>query len=324
MSFSRSRRGPKTWRFRIAAVLTGAVCAHVPFMAHSQHPWSLGCGLEAGPERAVAAVLDGETVRLDDGKEVRLVAMLAPRASDVRATRGQWPPEETTRAALAELLLGRTVALAFAGRREDRFSYVLAHIFVHDGAGGLVWVQGRLVEQGLARASASPGNDACIAHLVDRERTARAESRGLWANSAYTVRPADRPTELARYQGRWELVRGTVEAVSGTQSLVFVDLVSGEDPTRSSAHGERPRRVRLTWRRSIEKFIGLAAPARTLRGRDVLVRGWVELRGGSPEIEILAAGQIEVLPQHRQVSKNHSTPEAKEKRPEEEPPGVEE
>jgi micrococcal nuclease len=280
----------------------------------------LACGLEAGPERAVAAVLDGETIKLDDGKLVRLVGALAPRASDVRAAPGLWPSEAATHAALSDLVLGRTVALAFAGRREDRFGHVLAHLFVED-ADSRVWVQGRLVERGLARAAASPGNDACIAHLVERETAARAGNRGLWANSAYAVRPADRPTELTLYQGRWELVRGTVEAVSGTQSLVFVDLVSGEEPARTDTQRERPRRVRLTWRRGIERSLALAAPARALPGRDVLVRGWIAVRSGAPEIEILAAGQIDILERTETTPKKPSSSDSHEKTPGGEPAG---
>ncbi len=303
-------------RWRRAASPVVVLVASVLFAAnaHSQEPSSLGCGLEAGPERAVAAVLDGETVRLDDGKEVRLIGALAPRASDVGAALARWPSQAATHAALSDLVLGRTVALAFAGRREDRFGLVLAHLFVEDG-GSRIWVQGRLVERGLARAAPSPGNDACIGHLVERENAARADNRGLWGNSAYAVRPADRPTELARYQGRWELVRGTVEAVSGTQSLVFVDLVSGEGAARTDTQRERPRRVRLTWRRAIERSLALAAPARTLLGRDVLVRGWVGVRGGAPEIEILAAGQIEILQRAAPNSKTPSSNDGHEKTP---------
>lgn len=316
----RRRKRARVWCSAIAVVLTG----HVAILsdARAQDPVSLNCGLEAGPDRAVAAVLDGETVKLDDGKEVRLVGALSPRAGDVGAIRGTWPPEEATRGALAELLVGRTVALAFAGRREDRYGRVLAHLFLHDGE-NKIWVQARLVDLGLARASSSPGNEACIGRLVERENAARSAGRGLWANGAYAVRPADRPTELGRYQGRWELVRGTVEAVSGTQALVFVDLVSNEGAAFNEAHPPRPRRTRITWRRSIERSLALSGPARTLVGRDVLVRGWVELRSGAPEIEILASGQIEVAaPLDRRTLKPEPANAENEKRPAEEPPGV--
>ena len=313
------RQRARVWCCVIAVAASG--CVGISSGARAQDPASLNCGLEAGPDRAVAAVLDGETVKLDDGKDVRLVGALAPRAGDVGAVRGGWPPEEATRTALAEMLVGRTVALAFAGRREDRFGRVLAHLFLQDGA-DKAWVQGRLVELGLARASATPGNEACIGHLIERENAARRAGRGLWANGAYAVRPADRPTELGRFQGRWELVRGTVDAVSGTQALVFVDLVSNERSAFNDADQPRPRRTRITWRRSIERSLALAGSARTLAGRDVLVRGWVELRSGAPEIEVLTLGQIEVAPRPDRRTNTGPAPAENEKRPADEPPGV--
>src|SRR5581483_9604137 len=38
-------------------------------------------GLEEGPTRSVARIIDGETVALDDGSELRLIGALAPRAA---------------------------------------------------------------------------------------------------------------------------------------------------------------------------------------------------------------------------------------------------
>ena len=63
----------------IAAAATAVLLCTEAGSVRAQTPASLGCGLEAGPERSVAAVLDGETVRLDDGKVVRLIGALAPR-----------------------------------------------------------------------------------------------------------------------------------------------------------------------------------------------------------------------------------------------------
>ena len=257
--------------------------------SRGQAPADLGCGLEPGPERAVAAVVDGETVRLDDGKEVRLAGALSPRARDVGARGGAWPPEAATLAALVGLIEGRTVALAFAGRREDRHGRVLAQLFIWQ-QGAAVWVQGWLVQNGLARAYGMPGNDACMTPLLEREGQARAASLGLWAHAAYQVRPADRPAELAHYQGTYQLVSGRIERSAGSATLVRLDLASPTKPRLSLQEVERRRNVRIIWRRNV---LALGDRAAELKGRDVLVRGWIDVRGGAPEIEILAAGQLE-------------------------------
>ena len=68
------------------------------------------------------------------------------------------------------------------------------------------WVQGHLLEQGLARAYAQAGNRACAAEALEAERVAREARRGLWAEAAYQVRPADSPSRavaLSRARFRW-------------------------------------------------------------------------------------------------------------------------
>src|SRR5690348_13278926 len=75
------------------------------------------CTLEPGPVRTVTRVVDGETIVLDDGKAVRLIGALAPRARDADAAPGAWPPEADAIKALSDLTLGKRVKLAFSGRK---------------------------------------------------------------------------------------------------------------------------------------------------------------------------------------------------------------
>jgi endonuclease YncB( thermonuclease family) len=288
---------------RLALVIVGLVApglaATAAGDAMAQAAVTLGCGLEPGPTRAVAQVIDGETIRLDDGKLVRLVGALAPRREDaiVPAAGGtppsEWPPETAARAALAGLVEGRSAALAFAGGRSDRHDRVLAHVFLAapQGSGSEdVWVQGWLVEQGHARAYALPGSDACLAALVARERGARRAGRGLWGHAAYQVRPADRPSELQRYANTFQLVRGRVERASGTRSLAILELTSGERPA-SAMHGGQQGAFRVTWPRRRARDRGFER-AEALIGANILVRGWIEARRG-PGIEVVAGADIE-------------------------------
>ena len=62
--------------------------------ADSPESAAVACaGLTPGPARTVVRIIDGETVGLDDGSEVRLIGALAPRALDVGAAPGAWPWE---------------------------------------------------------------------------------------------------------------------------------------------------------------------------------------------------------------------------------------
>jgi endonuclease YncB( thermonuclease family) len=263
------------------------VIAHLSSGALAQSPQSLGCGLEAGPSRAIAAVIDGDTLRLDDGKLVRLLGILAPKDSDSGTTSLAWPPAAAATKYLDGTARAKTAALAFTGPREDRHGRVLAHVFLVDGD-KVLWLQRMLVEEGHARIAPQPG-DSCARHLHAVETAAREASRGLWQNAAYQVRPADRPTELARYMGTFQLVAGRIARVVHGRGAVTLDLESSErGNATSSSEGGPAFRILVSRRQT-----AAAADIRQWRaGDDVRVRGWITGRS-LPQIEIMSTGALE-------------------------------
>jgi micrococcal nuclease len=237
------------------------------------------CTLPAGPVRAVTRVLDGDTLQLDDGSELRLIGALAPHAHDTGAEPGAWPPAEAAERTLADLVLGKSVALAFGGLRTDRYGRWLAHAIVEPD-GRKEWVQGHMLARGMARAYALPDNAACTSDLLDLERPAREENLGLWANAAYQVRSAQSPRELLAYRHTFQLVRGRIATVSQARGATYLNFA---DDRRGFA---------VAMKRAGDALPGV--PPDTLQGRTALVRGWIDRRNG-PVIEIDAAGLIELM-----------------------------
>ena len=127
---------------------------------------------------------------LDDGTELRLIGALAPRAIDAGADPGMWPLEIAAQEELRALILGKSIELAFGGARADRYGRLQAQAFWMEGDQRR-WVQGHLLQQGLARAYGQAGNRACAREALEAERVAREARRGLWADAAYRVRSAD-------------------------------------------------------------------------------------------------------------------------------------
>lgn len=238
------------------------------------------CRLEAGPTRAVARVLDGETVLLDNGGEVRLIGALAPRAFDVGAKPDAWPPEQAAIQALTDLVQGRSVALFFGGRKVDRYGRTLAHVTV-EASGKQEWVQGAMLEQGMARAYSAPGNQTCLNAMIARERPAREAQRGLWANAAYHVRAASAGDDLVPLRHTFQLIRGIIAGVSSAHGQIYLNF----GPRHRAAFS-----VALT--RTANALPGVQAD--NLKGRTVLARGWVELHAG-PVIKIDTPGQLELI-----------------------------
>jgi hypothetical protein len=223
-------------------------------------------------------------VVLDDGRELRLIGALAPRAIDADADPGTWPTETTAIAALHALVLGKSIALGFAGERADRYGRVQAHAFLIPGEERR-WVQRDLIENGFARVYALAGSHSCSKELLSAERAAREARRGLWADAAYQVRPAHKPAELLRYRATFQLVEGKIVRVGLTRGTIYLNF----------DHNWR-RGFSVSLRRDDSALLedGAGNP-RSLEGRSVRVRGWIGQRGRAPVIDLSSGGLLEIL-----------------------------
>jgi micrococcal nuclease len=245
---------------------------------------SCAAGLTPGPTRTVVRVLNGETAALDDGTELSLIGALAPRAIDLDADPGAWPAETAATEALRGLVLGKSVELRFGGEHADRYGRVRAHAFLIEGEERR-WVQRELVERGFARAYALAGSHVCAEALLAFERSAREASRGLWAEAAYQVRPADSPAELLRYRATFQLVEGKIIGVGQTRGTIYLNF------DRNWRRG-----FSVSLRRDDSGLLAAyASNPKALEGRSVRVRGWIGERGGAPVIDLSAGGLVEIV-----------------------------
>lgn len=247
--------------------------------------------LEPGPARTVVRVLDAETVALDDGRELRLIGTLAPRALEADAEPGTWPMEAAATEALRSLVLGKSIELRFAperidqriDQRTDRYGRLQAHAFLMEGDARR-WVQGALLQQGLARAYVMAGDRKCAEDLLAAERPAREARLGLWAEAAYQVRSATEPADLLRSRTTLQIVEGTIVRVGLTGGSIYLNF------DRNWRRG-----FSVSLRRDDGALLGAyAGDPKSLEGRSVRVRGWIEQRGGAPVIDMSAGGLIEV------------------------------
>jgi micrococcal nuclease len=241
------------------------------------------CTLEPGAAHTVTGVIDGETVTLDDGSSVRLIGSLAPQAVDVGAAAGAWPAEADATRMLSDLVLGKSVQLAYGGRRTDRYGRHLAHLFLSSNEGS-TWVQGALLASGVTRAYGLPGNFVCAMELRAHERQAQLERRGLWTMPVYQMKSAADPKSLMFRRGQYEIVEGTIASISRTKSAIYLNF--GRD-------------WKSDFTARIDGALIAADPSfdaalSTWEGRHVAVRGWIERRNG-PMITLQDLSQIEDL-----------------------------
>jgi endonuclease YncB( thermonuclease family) len=258
--------------------LAGAAC-----IAASWFP-AQACDLAAAETVTVDAVIDGETLKLSDGRTVRLVGARAPMPLGWRGD-DPWPFVAEAQQALEGLVAGRQVELGFAGRRTDRHDQLLAQVFVDRGAERL-WLQREMVAKGLARVYSYADNRACALELLAVEGEARAKRLGLWGSSAYRVVKALDLERLGRLIHSYQLVEGKVVAVGEGNGRLYLNFT--QDWRRDFTVSVE--------RKDLGAFTASGLDLRTMAGRDLRVRGTLAWRNG-PLIEASHPEQIELLPE---------------------------
>lgn len=234
-----------------------------------------------GERARVTEIVDGDTLVLADGRQVRLVGIQAPKLPLGRPNFETWPLAEQAKAALGALALGRELRLSYGGRRIDRHGRLLAHLHAPQAGGGELWVQGALLEQGMARVYSFSDNRELVAEMLALERKARAARRGIWRHPFYTVRPAD---GLTRHIGSFQLVEGRVLDAAVVRGRAYLNFGAEwrEDFTITLTPEVRRR------------FESEGRDPLNYKGRRVRVRGWLKSFNG-PMIAVTHPEQIEVL-----------------------------
>lgn len=238
-----------------------------------------GCPLASESAGVVAEVLDGETVVLEDGARIRLLNALAPRPPPA-GRKAEAEFAEKARERLKDLALGSAVRIAGGGRSADRHGRLHAHLFREDG----LWLQGALVDAGLARVYSFADSRACVGALLASEAAARADRRGLWGSAAGEILPAEPPDRALADVGRFAIVEGEVLTVGerrlrtylnfGTYwNVDFTVIITGRDRDRIAEAG---------------MDLG------SLAGRMVRVRGWLFSDRG-PAVAVTHPEQIEIV-----------------------------
>ncbi|HUT50124.1 MAG TPA: thermonuclease family protein [Alphaproteobacteria bacterium] len=238
----------------------------------------------------VREVVDGDTVILEDGREIRLVGIQAPKLPLGRPNFREWPLAREAKAALEAMVKGKRVTLSFGGRRRDRYRRWLAHLHLDGSAGSKGkeiaagaghWVQGQLLSRGLARVYSFADNRAAIAEMLARERAARAAKRGIWGHAYYGILDHG---AAGRRLNSFQLVEGRILVVAPTRSRTFLNF----------GQNWRTDFTIVIARRNLRHFKDRGRVLVKLAGKRVRVRGWLKRRNG-PMMAVTHPEQIEVL-----------------------------
>ncbi|MCU7843444.1 MAG: thermonuclease family protein [Candidatus Thiodiazotropha sp. (ex Monitilora ramsayi)] len=215
----------------------------------------------------VVSVLDGDTLRLRDGRIIRLIGIDTPELGrDGRPDMAG----ATEAKAVMQRLIGESRNLLYLrkGReKRDRHRRWLAHLYTFES----VNISAEMLRRGLGYQITVPPNLAHLSCYRSAETEARKSSSGLWR---YPVRSAD---SLAGDETGFHILRGKIERVGRSRSAVWLNLAGG-------------LAIRITW----GDWAGfpLADPDELI-GRHVEFRGWLYQRNGEQRVRIRHPASID-------------------------------
>jgi endonuclease YncB( thermonuclease family) len=261
------------------------VCACAIALGLAVSGYATACAASCAPpelgEGHVAAIIDGRSFRLDDGREIRLAGIEPAGASKADRV-----------SALAAVIAGRDVSLRGADDAPDRYGRQAAFVYLPPSE---TPVQAQLLSAGTALVSPDLDDRDCATAFAAAEAEARQAKRGTWAGNS-AIKNAESPDDILAGIGRFTVVEGKVLSVHQSGATTYLNF--GRSWTRDFA-------VTIS-RRVLPAFAAAGLAPKSLENKQIRVRGWVEGRRTSgqdttqapnwgPRIDVVRVGQIEVL-----------------------------
>lgn len=226
----------------------------------------------------VTEIIDPLTLRLENAGIVRLIGLdipdYTPYEPGVLA--------ESAATILRDMLLDRRVKLYQtadkATGRTNRLQQKLYHVAIEDNDS---WVQGILVQLGLARVRTEVSNPEMAAQLYALEEQARKAALGLWSKPEYRILKSE---EAENFINSFQIVEGTVLSAARKQNNVYLNF--GQD-WRSDFTVSIPSN-------SLKRFNKINMNPLDLNGKTIRVRGWIGSYNG-PYIDTDHPEAIEII-----------------------------
>ena len=215
----------------------------------------------AGELAIVDRVYDGDTIKLKDGRHVRILGVNAPEIDHGKELSGQALGEESRLATEAFFKADKQVRLFYDVQRVDRYERTLAHVYDSKGNS----LSANLLRKGLGFHVAIPPNLSLNECLHGQEVIARSKGLGVWSDAGWRAIPA---ANLTLDDTGFKRITGRVVSVRQAQSI-WLEL-------------DGPLVIKIT-PSDLKNFPSVNW--QSWKGKQVEVRGWVTERGGNEESE---------------------------------------
>ena len=216
---------------------------------------------------AVSQVVDGDTLRLEDGRLVRLIGINTPELA--RKGKPAEPLAHQARKVLQSLLEKSMpqsssgseikVGLRYGTEQKDRYGRTLAHVYLTNG----VSAEAKMLSAGMAAQIVVPPNTLNRECYRAAERSARQANLGVWESLYRPIPIADVPRQSRGFR----LISGKVVRVGESKRSIWLNF--------SKLPGEGRREgVAVRISRKDLKYFKPWHPLQ-LKDKQVVVRGWL-------------------------------------------------
>lgn len=224
---------------------------------------------QGSPYYKVESVYDGDTVRLEDGRNIRLLGINTPevrhRNQDTEAG------GETAKRWLTQKLKNHKVRLVTDVEQTDKYKRTLAHLITENKE----HINVQLVEMGLAAVNIYPPNLLYADELVAAGNRAERAKRGIWQQAEYTAMPVARLAKTGH--SGWTRLIGKVSVIRSSRKHVYLEFSD------------------LFQARIEKKWLPLFPGPNSYRGRNLEVRGWLNKNRGGWSMLIRHPSAIKII-----------------------------
>ena len=178
------------------------------------------CSVQQQFETAkVAHVYDGDTIKLVDGRKLRLIGINTPERG--RDNKKDEPFYQKAKNQLQQIIQknNNQIKVVFGKDKHDRYKRWLAHIFTPKNEN----ITAKLLRNGMGFAVFIPPNTQLLNCYKSAEHDAKKYKRGIWSHSYSRVINV---TSLNKSARGFHQVKGTIDRIGESRSSFWLNLNS--------------------------------------------------------------------------------------------------
>ncbi len=160
---------------------------------------------------------DGDTVKLVDGRKIRLIGINAPEVArkDQPAEAYALQARDHLRALLHKH--NNQVKLVHGIEKRDHYQRSLSHLFLPDGTN----IQAQLLSEGLSSSITIPPNDRFSSCYQQAEKQALCSQKAIWSDKIQAV------ADLADSTNGFRVLRGKLKHIKSSSKGLWLELEHG-------------------------------------------------------------------------------------------------